>query len=101
MFSGKVPIEIKKIDTLNPRDVVYLNFASLDEASVSYQSGKRTYGIQVYFPINPLSSNKSNWLNHEPYELELTATAAESLPFAVKCKLWVEAGRLKLTAFDT
>ncbi len=97
-FSNRMPIVVADITSLNPRDIIYVNFASLDEenGSIAYDGDKRKYGIQVYFPINPLPSDKSNWLDNEPYEIELLATAAECPPFAIKCKLWVDGGRLKL-----
>jgi len=102
-FSGRVPIEIPVQERLNPKDTKYISFASLDEgngSSVAYHMGERKYAIQAYFPINPLS-DKSNWLDHEPYELEIVASAAECPPFAMKCRLFVDGGNLKLSVANS
>lgn len=98
-FADRIPVEIATIEKINPLETVYVDFSSLDEGhgSISYTHDKRTYSIQVYFPINPLS-DRTNWLDHEPYDLELMATAAEAPPFILKRKLWVDGGRLKLSA---
>ena len=99
-FSAKCPVSIKTGFQLNPGETTYLDFAELEESGqdVAYDSSGRRYGIRVYFPVNPLS-DKSNWLDHEPYTLTIQATSAESPPFTLNCRLFVEGQKLRLESF--
>jgi len=100
MFASKCPIIIKANFILNPGAHEYIYFASLDESGseVAYVQGEQKFGIRVYFHINPLPSDKSSWLDDQPYTLTLLATAAESPPRRLNCRLYVERGALKLEA---
>lgn len=97
-FSARCPVSIKTGLQLNSGEVVYLDFAELEESgsSVAFAGSERRYGIRVYFPINPLPSDKSNWLDNQPYTLAIQATATDSPPFTLDCRLFVENNKLKL-----
>ena len=99
-FAHKCPIIIKAGFILNPGAHEYIYFAALNESGseIAYVQGERKYGIRVYFPINPLPSDKSSWLDDQPYTLTLLATAAKSPPCRLICRLYVESGALKLEA---
>ncbi len=101
MFSQRCPIS-KSGFTLNPGAILYVDFVGLEESGsdAAYDAMDRKYGIRTYFPINPLPSDGSSWLDDQPYNISLLATAAESRPHRLDCRLFVEDGILMLRAAD-
>jgi len=79
---------------LNPGAKEFVDFVDAEEATTGLSSSKPAT-IRAHFPINPLSSGES-YLDDQPYDISLIATAAESSPFRVACRLWFEGGVLKL-----
>jgi len=100
-FSDKCPLLIASFSTINPRDIRYVKLASTDLSGISRAGNTTNYSINVYFPVNPLRNDKSNWLDDQPYELELRATASNTPPFVTRCRLAIEDGKLVLTAANT
>jgi hypothetical protein len=97
-LAHKCPVTIREGFILNPGASEYIELVGLNESGseVAYDSSGRKYGIRAYFPINPLPSDKSSWLDDQPYTLTLLATAAESPPYRLTCRIYVENGGLKL-----
>jgi hypothetical protein len=99
-LSHRCPVSIKSGFTLNPGARTFIDFAQLDEAnegrpSLSEGAGGKQQGIVAFFPINPLSDGTS-YLDDQPYDLLLKATAAESAPHLVESRLWIEGRAMKL-----
>jgi class 3 adenylate cyclase len=98
-LSHRCPVKIKSEFVLNPGAKEYIPFVEWDEVlrgpSLHESSAGGNPGIEAYFPINPLSNGVS-YLDDEPYDLVLRATAAESPPHEVRCRLWIENGVLRL-----
>ena len=93
-LANRCPVPIKTGFNLNPGQVEYVDFVELDEPSST-----PSMGIVAHFPINKLSNGKS-YLDDGPYDLTLKATAAESSPDVVHCRLRVEDGMLRLERRD-
>jgi hypothetical protein len=98
-LSPRCPVKVKSGFTLNPGAKDFIPFVQWDEVirgpSLHESSTGKDQGIEAFFPINPLSDGIS-YLDDQPYEILLRATAAESPPDLVKCRLWIENGALKL-----
>ena len=98
-LSHRCPVKIKSGFVLNPGAKDYVPFVQWDEVErgPSLHEGPRgrDQGITAFFPINKLSNGMS-YLDDQPYELALKATAAECDPHEVKCGLWIENGKLRL-----
>jgi hypothetical protein len=95
-LSDKCPVLIKSGFTLNPGATIYVNFVELREPVSGPPFSAPGAGIRAYFPINPLLSDKSSWLDDPPYTLTLMATAAESPPHRIECRLLLDDRVLKL-----
>jgi hypothetical protein len=96
LLSDNCPCPIKSGFTLNPGATTYIELVELREPISGPPFGARGAGIRAYFPINPLPSDKSSWLDDPPYTLTLMATAAESPPHRMECRLLLDDRVLKL-----
>lgn len=94
MLSDRCPVEVMSAKTINPDRPEYVPFVTFNESTTGPKPTDYR-GIVAHFPINPLSGGQS-YLDHQPYDLTLVATAAQSAPFTKKCRLWVDDGILKL-----
>ena len=65
------PVPIKTGFTLNPGASKYIKFVELKEPRSGPPFSAPGAGILAYFPINPLPSDKSSWLDDPPYALSL------------------------------
>jgi hypothetical protein len=98
MLTDKCPVPIKTGFILNPGAYEYVELVGLSESGsdVAFDQSGPKFEIRAYFPINPLRSDQSSWLDHQPYTLTLLATAAESPSCRLVCRLFVEKGVLQL-----
>ena len=96
LLSDRCPVPIKSGFTLNPGATTYIKLVELREPRSGPPVSAPGAGIRAYFPINPLPSDKSSWLDEPPYTLTLMATAAESPPHRIECRLLLDDRVLKL-----
>ena len=96
MLGDRCPVSIKSHFILNPGATEYIEFVELRETRSGPPLSAPGAGIRAYFPINPLPSDKSSWLDDPPYSITLMATAAESPPCRIECRLLLDDGVLKL-----
>jgi len=93
----RCPVKSETAFRLDPGASEYVPIASFDE-TISGPPASRPGTIQVHFPINLLANGES-YLGGEaaPYDLSLTATAAQSAPHTQRCRLWIDrSGNLRL-----
>ena len=95
-LSSRCPVPIKTGFTLNPGGSTYIEFVELREPRSGPPFSAPGAGIKAYFPINPLPSDKSSWLDDPPYTLTLIATAAESAMHRLQCRPLLDDGKVKL-----
>jgi hypothetical protein len=89
-----VPVKVGETFDLNPGVTKYIDFVAYDEAiSGPFLSAKHT--IEAKFPINQLSNGVS-YLDDQPYRITLCASAAETDPARVDCRLWVQDDKLMI-----
>jgi hypothetical protein len=95
-FTTRCPITIRSNFTINAGDTEYIPFAEFTERLDRSRPAPSKPGlIRVDFPVNPLSDGKS-YLDAGWYDLALLATAAETAPTRMKCRLAVNDGFLSL-----
>jgi hypothetical protein len=99
VFSGRTPLLIKSNFSLNPGDCEYLPIAHFEEMKPPSLPPEGRAGIHVHFDINPLSDG-SSYLDDTSYDLTIVATASESSPHRLRCRLWLDGGTLRLTRRD-
>jgi hypothetical protein len=95
-LSRKCPVKVKEGISLNPRAKEYIDFVCFGEAIPGSPPDDPPM-IRAYFPINPqpILENRS-YLDDQPYDLTLVATAAQSAPHTERCRLWVDKDKLRL-----
>jgi hypothetical protein len=96
LLSNKCPVPIKSGFMLNPGATTYIDLVELREPLSGPPFSAPGAGIRAYFPINPLPSDKSSWIDDPPNTLMLMATAAESPPHRIECRLLLDDKVLKL-----
>lgn len=93
-LAQRCPVTIRSGFSLNPGATEYIDFVDFDETT-SGPPANVPPGIVAHFPINQLSDGRS-FLDDQPYDLTLQATAAESSPDVAVCTLAIVSGVLTL-----
>jgi hypothetical protein len=94
-LANKCPVKVEAGFSLNPGAIRYIDFVDFDE-TISGPPISNPPTIRAHFPINPLSNGES-YLDDQPYDLVLKATAAETPSFTERYRLWIDqVGSLRL-----